>query len=160
MTKGCLRFVAWSLSFAIVLVLLLIIGRSPRLRSFDGELPSRQAVESDRNLLMLAKALPATARDIRYYVRPLGCVIYADFTISKAEFLDWAAAQEWHPLEIQSTRYLEVSPLNSRLVSVGSGFCYDEKRTRDASGQEISSELRVVFDLSISRCYYRFTCEE
>ncbi|MDI6810039.1 MAG: hypothetical protein QME66_13925 [Candidatus Eisenbacteria bacterium] len=157
MIKRLFLFAVWTLAIALGLMFLLILVRSPRLRSLEGELPTRQAVESDRKLSLLAQILPATARDIHYYVRPLGRVIYVNFTISKAEFLHWAAAQGWQFMEIGSSRYLEASPLNAGLLSVDSGFYYEEKRTQNENPEVITSELRVIFDVNKSRCFYRFT---
>lgn len=151
------RFAAWISGIIILWVFLLILNRSQRLRCFKGALPTLSATQSNPSLSIVAQLLPATATDIRYFVRPIGRVVYADFTVSKQDFLDWAATQEWSPLPIQSTRYLEASPLNDTLVSVDSGFYYEEKHARDTGPAVLSSELRVVFDLDTSRCHYRFT---
>lgn len=151
------RFAARISGIIILWVFLLILTRSQRLRCLQGELPTHRATQSDPSLSMVAQILPATATDIRYFVRPMGRVVYADFTVSKDDFLDWAATQEWSPLPIRSTRYLEASPLNDTLVSVDSGFYYEEKHARGTEPAVLSSELRVIFDLDMSRCYYRFT---
>jgi len=151
------RFATCVLGIIILWVCLLVLFRGQRLRCLTGQHQTLNEVQANPDLSIVAQILPATGCDIRYYVRPLGRVVYVDFTVDREEFLDWAAAREWRPLPIQSTRCLEASPLSPKMVCVDHGFFYEEKHARDTDTEVLSSELRVVFDQESSRCYYRFT---
>jgi hypothetical protein len=152
-----LRFATWISGVILLSACSVVLIRGQRIRCLTGELPTRGDVQADPHLSKLARLLPATARDIRYFVRPFGGVVYADFTIDKDEFIAWNTAQGWSPLRIKTSHYLEASPLNAEMVSVDRGFFYEEKHSRDNNPEVLSSELRVVFDEEKSLCYYRFT---
>lgn len=157
MIKKISLIFVWVICISVAIAFLLVLIRSPRLRSFTGQLPSYRAVQTDARLTLLSQILPPTARDISYYVRPNARVIYVDFTISKTEFLEWVAAQGWKPMEIDSRQYLESSPLNAGLLCIEKGYYYNEKNVRKDNPAMLISELRVIFDMNKTRCFYRFT---
>ena len=142
---------------SVAIAFLLVLIRSPRLRSFTGQLPSYSAVQTDARLTLLAQILPSTARDISYYIRPHAPVIYVDFTISETEFLEWVAARGWKPMKIDTGQYLEASPLNAGLLCIEKGYYYNEKSFGKDNPRMLITERRVFYDMNKTRCFYRFT---
>jgi hypothetical protein len=134
-----------------------IVMRSPRSVSFEGQIADYPNLMADGNLSLLAQALPSSARQISYKVRPYARTVCADFAISKQEFLEWATTRGWKPNEIDYARVVNACQIDPKPVSVEKGLYYTEKRFKLDKPRILLSELLVVFDADTSCCYYRFS---
>ena len=155
--KPIFYFLSVACICVVVIFLAFLVIKSPRRISFNGQIADYTAVKTNKNLVLLADALPSTARQVNYWVKPYSRVVHADFTIGQQEFLNWTVTQGWKPKEIDFTLVLRTCQRDHKLVSVKKGFSYTEQHSKSNNPEILLSDLEVVFDANESRCYYRFT---
>jgi hypothetical protein len=108
-------------------------------------------------LRSLREAIPSSAQDIQYSVRPCWPIVHANFALSEAQFLDWCRSRAWEPIRLQASCALSQEfGGKSAEVLVNKGYRHDECAMQADNPHMIQFVMLVVYDGDSARVYYSY----